>query len=48
VIGRIVGEAAVVRNGSRNGAANGPHAGVHGDSGAKSTPDVAKPGVKKP
>ena len=43
VIGRIVGEAAVVRNGPRNGTANGVHVDGHNSSAAKATPAVKKP-----
>ena len=47
VIGRIVGETAVVRNGPRNGTANGArnggHSGGYNGSGARATPVVKKP-----
>ena len=43
VIGRIVGEAAVVRNRSRNGTANGVHVDGHNSSAAKAMPAVKKP-----
>ena len=43
VIGRIVGEAAVVRNGPRNGTVNAGHSGGLNGSGARPTPAVKKP-----
>ena len=47
VIGRIVGETAVVRNGPRNGTVNaghnGGHSGDHNGSGARPTPALKKP-----
>jgi thiol-disulfide isomerase/thioredoxin len=43
VIGRIVGERAVVRNGPRNGTVNGSRNGGHNDPRARATPAVKKP-----